>query len=589
MKTGGRFLLLHHHLLHLLLHPLHVVVVALLLVVCCGGWVLGGAHAVRVAGDTRPNLVFVFPDTLRAESFNQYNPAVKKLNVTPFTEEFFNDGTTFQSAHVMHTQCSPSRCTMFSGRYMHVLGHRTQTHLIQDYEYNYLRVLKESGYHVQYYGKNDAFSAAAFNLSVSYWESSIGYKSGDNAFSNPDQPGYFSFLSTGSDVSGADLSNADYKGTMEAVAWMNDTANLPEPFVLFLPSRGAHPPYGAPKEWHTKFTPEDVKAAGIKLRPRNISGMPGYMSDGSGIPFHRNLVPLDDDFFYKIQAVYLGMVSYTDWIFGQLVHGLSKIDGGALLNRTAVIFSSDHGDFGGDYGLVEKWPGSMKDVLTRVPLLARFPGVAGAGHVAQAPVQTADILETMLDLAGVNRTALDSVWVRFANSLRSVVETGDDSKDAGRFVFSEGGFNFQNEQMEEASECLSQCPDGLYCPRGQEEALPNGSPRAAMIRNRTHKLVYRATGVSELYDLVEDPLELNNLYENPSKTNFRDEMRSKLLDWYVQTADVTPGRIDNRGAPKWPHPLPPGDPYADPLVFGLAHDASLTNPFDYLAVNGVAR
>eukprot|EP00750_Incisomonas_marina_P013986 INCI17580.6.p1 GENE.INCI17580.6~~INCI17580.6.p1 ORF type:complete len:226 (-),score=19.37 INCI17580.6:24-701(-) len=134
MKTGGRFLLLHHHLLHLLLHPLHVVVVALLLVVCCGGWVLGGAHAVRVAGDTRPNLVFVFPDTLRAESFNQYNPAVKKLNVTPFTEEFFNDGTTFQSAHVMHTQCSPSRCTMFSGRYMHVLGHRTQTHLIQDYE-----------------------------------------------------------------------------------------------------------------------------------------------------------------------------------------------------------------------------------------------------------------------------------------------------------------------------------------------------------------------------------------------------------------------------------------------------------------------
>ena len=52
-----------------------------------------------------------------------------------------------------------------------------------------------------------------------------------------------------------------------------------------------------------RFTPEDVKAAGIKLRPRNISGMPGYMSDGSGIPFHRNLVPLDDDFFYKIQAV----------------------------------------------------------------------------------------------------------------------------------------------------------------------------------------------------------------------------------------------------------------------------------------------
>ena len=43
----------------------------------------------------------------------------------------------------MHTQCSPSRCTMLTGRYMHVLGHRTQTHLVQDYEMNYYRAMKE--------------------------------------------------------------------------------------------------------------------------------------------------------------------------------------------------------------------------------------------------------------------------------------------------------------------------------------------------------------------------------------------------------------------------------------------------------------
>ena len=49
----------------------------------------------------------------------------------------------FHQAHVMHTQCSPSRCTMLTGRYMHVLGHRTQTHLVQDYEMNYYRAMKE--------------------------------------------------------------------------------------------------------------------------------------------------------------------------------------------------------------------------------------------------------------------------------------------------------------------------------------------------------------------------------------------------------------------------------------------------------------
>ena len=56
-----------------------------------------------------------------------------------------------------------------------------------------------------------------------------------------------------------------------------------------------------------------------------------------------------------LQAVYLGMISYTDWIFGQLLEGLALIEGGAMAARTAVFFSSDHGDFGGDYGLVEKW------------------------------------------------------------------------------------------------------------------------------------------------------------------------------------------------------------------------------------------
>lgn len=84
----------------------------------------------------------------------------------------------------------------------------------------------------------------------------------------------------------------------------------------------------------------------------------------------------------------------------------------------------------------------MADVLTRVPLYARIPGGV-AGHVATAPVQTADILETMLDLAMVNVT--QSEWVRFGQSLVPALNGGDG--DPSRFVFSEGGFYFQNEQV----------------------------------------------------------------------------------------------------------------------------------------------
>ena len=216
-------------------------------------------------------------------------------------------------------------------------------------------------------------------------------------------------------------------------------------------------------------------------------------------------------------------------------------------------FAHGAGDFGGDYGLVEKWPGSMADVLTRVPLFARIPGGA-RGHVSKAPVQTADILETMLDLAQINAS-----WVRFASTLAPQLRGGEG--DLSRFVYSEGGFYFPNEQMAEANECLASCPHGVYCPRGQEEVQPNGSPRAAMLRNLTHKLVHRPTGISELYDLVADPRETTNLFLAPAAAVARQELMLALLDWHILTGDVTPDATDSRGTPGYPHPIPAGDPY----------------------------
>merc|ERR1712232_1096563 len=90
------------------------------------------------------NFVFMFPDTLRAESFSSYG---FPLHTTPNLDKFAETAVRFEQTHAMHTQCTPSLVTMFTGRHMHVLGHRTQTHLIQPYEFNYLQILKDNGYH----------------------------------------------------------------------------------------------------------------------------------------------------------------------------------------------------------------------------------------------------------------------------------------------------------------------------------------------------------------------------------------------------------------------------------------------------------
>jgi len=457
----------------------------------------------------------------------------------------------FEQAHAMHTQCTPSRVTMFTGRHMHVLGHRTQTHLIQPYEFNYLQILKDNGYHVQYHGKNDAFSTDSFNMSVSNWTDDIGVDRGPTAFAFPES-GYYSMLYNAGQSEKDDASkNGDYRAVVKANEWLKNSP--PQPFLLFIPGLGAHPPYGAPKEFHEKWTVDEVKR-NIQLRPPYGKTKPGYHSKDNGIPHYRNLTHLDADVFYKIHATYLGMLSYTDWIFGELLRGIEEA---GLENNTAIFFSSDHGDFSGDYNMVEKWPGGADDILSRVPLLARIPGASHAtrGFVSKAPVSLMDVPHTICTLAGIDVTGDGSgkYGINFGTSLVPQLLHGKEG-DMEKFVYAEGGFGFYNEVFPMGSDHVPDDPSGLYYPRALEEMSDNGngSPKWVMRRNLTHKIVYRPRGVSELYDYKADPRELTNLWDVPEYAGLKAELLSGLTAWLVETADVTPVHQDPRGTPRYP-------------------------------------
>jgi len=109
-------------------------------------------------------------------------------------------------------------------------------------------------------------------------------------------------------------------------------------------------------------------------------------------------------------------------------------------------------------------------------------------------------------------------------------------------------------------------PANMYYPRGQEEQTPRPPPhctRAIMARNATAKLVYRAGGgVSELYDLAADPLELRNLHGTAGAASLQAELTAALLEWLVQTSDVTSLSEDPRGLP----PPPANPPFPWPPV-----------------------
>ena len=150
---------------------------------------VASAWAARAPGDTRPNIIVFFPDTIRAEALSNYGHPLTK---TPNAERLAAEGVLFEQAHVQHTQCSPSRCAIMTGRYMHVNGHRTQTHLVQGWEPNVFAYLKNSGYTTLMLGKNDMLATDSWNQTFTFWENVIGTDGGANKFKQG-EPGYYSF------------------------------------------------------------------------------------------------------------------------------------------------------------------------------------------------------------------------------------------------------------------------------------------------------------------------------------------------------------------------------------------------------------
>jgi len=472
------------------------------------------------------NYVLFFPDEMRAESLHCYgNEHISTPNFDLLAEE----GTLFEQCHVLNTVCSPSRCAMFTGQYVHNMGHRTLWNLIKPYEHNLLRYMKEAGYEVRVYGKNDVFDPEAMKLSTDVFERkpAVGGHSA-KALKEYGQPGYFDFLY---DVTpGEYTDNADWQNLKAGMDFIRGRKPGDKPFVLFLPLTMPHCPYTVQEPYYSMYDENDVP----QLRPR-----------GEGKPrFHeliRKYRGLEETNFKKIQAVYMGMVSFADQLLGEMMDCIRQA---GIEDETMLIAAADHGDYAGDYDLVEKWPSGCEDVLTRVPLIVRAPGKQGGVRVKE-PMQLFDIMPTILEDAGV-----EAKHTHYAKSF--LAQLDGEPGDPMRAVYCEGGYNREEPQ------CNEGIPDkkatqfmldekSIYYPKGlQQFEEPESVGRATMIRTMTHKLVRRTYGDHELYDLEKDPLELVNVYDKAEYAKVQAELEMRLLDWYIATADAVRREEDPR-------------------------------------------
>lgn len=484
--------------------------------------------------EKRPNILIFVPDQMRADSLSHLgNPASRTKNLDTLAME----GVSFRNAFCQNPVCTPSRCSFMSGWYPHVAGHRTMTHMMHKQEPVLLKYLKDSGYHVWMNARNDLLPAQDPRYYEDYCNTMFipsrkpeGHP--DMSWRGPaDGDNFYSFYKGKADPE-KDIEDLWVEGACDFIR----EYHREEPFCVFLPIMAPHPPYGVSEPY---FSEVDRS----KLPPRiDLKGnYEGKARMIQGLHELQNMKKWDEKRFDELRAVYLGMCDRVDDFTGMLVQALKDT---GRYDDTAIFFFSDHGDFTGDYGVVEKAQNCFEDCLTNVPFIVKLPkGMQKRTGISDEMVELIDFYATAEKLAG-----LESRHTHFGHSLIPYIQKEEDTLRTE--VFCEGGFCRGEEHCKESGGTGAPTKDRLYYPRQflqYSDEMYNG--KGIMIRTRRYKYIRRLYESDEFYDLRSDPHEVSNQIDNPEYQPVILQMKEDLLNHYLSTCDVVPFQKDSRMSP----------------------------------------
>lgn len=278
-----------------------------------------------------------------------------------------------------------------------------------------------------------------------------------------------------------------------AIEWLKHGRDTEKPFCTWVSFPDPHHPFDCPEPWSRLHDPAEVDLP--ENRTRSFEGKPwwhkaaieGEPSDPKFADIRKNysrIAPQTDEQLREIIANTYGQIALIDDQVGRLMNALRET---GLDENTIVIYISDHGDWLGDHGLILKGPMHYEGLL-RVPMIVRGPG-APAGKRVSEPVSTLDLGPTFFDYG-----AADPLIDQHGTSLRPLIE-GEATRDFAR----------------------------------NEWGLGPGRVGVALelrtIRTRTHKLtVDLISEDGELYDLQNDPGELNNLFGAPEAESVQRQL-----------------------------------------------------------------
>ena len=300
-----------------------------------------------------------------------------------------------------------------------------------------------------------------------------------------------------------------------------------KPLCLYVAFNFPHPPYTVEDPYFSMYDRKSL----TNLKPPKLDDKPRFMK----LMYEKyRLNELKDSDFKEIRATYYGMITKLDTLIGRIINKLKEVN---MYENTAFFFSADHGDYTGDYGLTEKWPNGMQDCLLNVPLIVKIPNLEPVKKINSNLTQTIDIFPTILGIAGIK-----TKYTHFGKSLIPTIK--NEVPIHREAVFAGGGYDTREPQCFEEYLAPEENPIvGVYFDKiDLQNSIPEAACRTQMIRTKNWKLIMRSIKDQgeELYNLETDPEELNNLIDDTRYKNHVDDLKEKLIRFYIKTSDNPP-------------------------------------------------
>jgi len=485
----------------------------------------------------KPNILLIFPDQHRADVMGcAGNPAAQ----TPNLDALAREGVKFGRCITNSPLCMPARTSLIAGQFVSEHGVWNNNLNGDQKGQSHVRNIRDAGYHTAVNGKTHLYThgrthtADHKDVLLDWGYTDLFETTGPLASFRMGSP-WTDFL----EEKGLLTTWRDYlrrhRDTMsKGRAWDEEPCALPseyqldaytgwqaakwireykgdKPFYYQVCFPGPHDPYDSPSEYRAKFKVEDMPLGVIQPPREPIAPLPALFRGIYQQRLNIDTWTLEQRRLMKL--AYYAKVNIIDHYIGEIMKALKER---GFLDNTWIIYTSDHGDYLGERGLIQKMV--FFDEALMIPCIIRPPG-GTKGWTSDALCDQLDVAVTMMDIAGAKPLAKTD-----GQSLVPVVRGGRDAQGAHK----------------------------------GKDVLISEVMGFSMIRDSRYKLSVNATDFTpvDLYDMVGDPKEMENLVNDPMLDRVKKDLVEKLRNKIIPVRDEKKFKIyqdmPQRPAPNWP-------------------------------------